>query len=155
VAQIERLAGPEAYELRLPLKELGETLTNAGATTEAIATLERVRRLEEKLFGTLQHGEVASSDLLLTRARLARGAAGDRQAARRSLDEALGIFARKASTELLYGKVLLESGKLALAEGNHARARRELALAEPLLLAHAATARKEVREARRLLAGGG
>jgi tetratricopeptide (TPR) repeat protein/tRNA A-37 threonylcarbamoyl transferase component Bud32 len=154
VAQLERLAGPESYEVRLPLKQLGETLTQAGAHSEAIATLERVRRLEGKLFGTFRHGEVAGSDLLLAQAWLARGAAGDRQAARRSLDEALGILSPK-SREVLYGKVLLESGKLALAEGDRARARRELAAAEPVLLAHAASTRAKVREARRLLAAAG
>ena len=152
VAQIEQLAGPESYELRLPLKELGETLTKSGATAEAIATLERVRRLEEKLFGTIQHGEVAGSDLLLAQARLARGAAGDRQAARRSLDEALAIFSSKASKDLLYGKVLLESGRLALAEGDRARARRELAAAQPLLPAHSKPAHAKIREVHRLLA---
>jgi tetratricopeptide (TPR) repeat protein/tRNA A-37 threonylcarbamoyl transferase component Bud32 len=148
VAQIERLAGPESYEVRLPLKELGQTLTEAGAATEAIATLERVRRLEEKLFGTIHHREVAGSDLLLARARLARGAAGDRQAARRSLDESLAIFSGLTSKDPLYGDVLFESGRLCLAEGNRARARRELAAAEPLLAAHP----KRIREVRRLLA---
>ncbi len=129
VARIERLAGPESYQLRLPLKELGETLTRAGASSEAIATLERVRRLEEKLFGTTRHRDVAGSDLLLAQARLARGKGGDTQAARRSLDEAIAIFSHLASNDRLYGRTLLESGKLALAEGNRARARRELAAA--------------------------
>jgi tetratricopeptide (TPR) repeat protein/tRNA A-37 threonylcarbamoyl transferase component Bud32 len=155
VAKIEQLAGPESYELRLPLKELGETLTASGATTEAIATLERVHNLEGKLFGTFQHSEVASSDILLAQARLARGAAGDRQAARRSLDEAIGIFTRKASKELLYGSVLLESGRLALADRDRARAHRELTAALPILLAHVAPTHEKVREARRLLAQAG
>jgi len=153
VAQIERLAGPESYELRLPLKELGETLTKAGATTEAIATLERVRRLEEQLFRTIHHREVAGSDLLLAQARIARGAAGDRQAARRSLDESLAIFSGLTTKDLLYGEALFESGRLALAEGTQARARRELAAAEPLLLAHLSPTHTRIREIRRLLAG--
>ncbi|HEY0557238.1 MAG TPA: hypothetical protein VGG20_23485, partial [Thermoanaerobaculia bacterium] len=151
VAKIEQLAGPESYELRLPLKELGETLTAAGATAEAVATLERVHRLEGKLFGTFQHSEVAGTDLLLSQAYLARGAAGDRPAARRSLNEAIGIFTRKAAKDLLYGKVLLESGKLALAEGDHARAHREAAAALEILLAHVAPTHEKVAEARRLL----
>ena len=155
VSRIESLAGPESYELRLPLKELGETLRKAGANDEAVTTLERVRRLEEKLFGTTQHDQVAGSDLLLAQAFLARDAPGDRQAARRTLDEASEILARVAPRSLLYGGVLLESGKLALAEGDRARARRELAAAEPILLSHFAPTHVKVREARRLLAAAG
>jgi eukaryotic-like serine/threonine-protein kinase len=155
VASIERLAGPESYELRLPLKELGQTLTEAGAAPEAIAILTRVRRLEEKLFGTIQHAEVGGSDLLLAEALLARGAAGDRQAARRTLDEALAIFSRLRPKDLLNSKVLLESGKLALADGDRARARRELVAAEAILLAHVPPTHEKVREARRLLAQAG
>jgi serine/threonine-protein kinase len=151
VAQIQRLAGPESYELRLPLQQLGEAQTQAGATSEAIATLERVHGLDEKLFGTLQHAEVASCDLLLAEARLLRGAAGDRQAARHSLDEAVDIFTRKASKDLLFAKILLESGKLALAEGDRPRARRELTAAMQIFLAHLAPTHEKVREVRRLL----
>ncbi|HEV7507330.1 MAG TPA: serine/threonine-protein kinase [Thermoanaerobaculia bacterium] len=151
VTQIERLAGPESYELRLPLKKLGETLTQAGATTEAIATLERVQRLEEKLFGTTQHREVALSDLLLAQARLARSADGDRGEARRLLDAALKILSTLAPGDFVYGGVLLESGRLALAEGDRARARRELAAAEPLLLSHLKPSHVKIRELRRLM----
>jgi tetratricopeptide (TPR) repeat protein len=155
VASIERVAGPESYALRLPLKELGETLTKAGAAGEAIATLERLHRLEGKLFGTFQHTDVAGSELLLAEALLARGAAGDRQAARRTLDEAIATFTRLQPKDLLFGKVLLESGKLALAEGDRARARRELMAAEQILLTHVPPTHEKVREARRLLAAAG
>jgi serine/threonine-protein kinase len=155
VAQIERLAGPESYELHMPLQELGEAQTEAGAPSEAIVTLERVRRLDEKLFGTIHHREVAGSDLLLAQARIARDAAGDRQAARRSLDETLAIFSGLSSKDLLYGEALLESGRLALAEGAQARARRELAAAEPLLAAHLAPSHTKINELRRLLAATG
>jgi tetratricopeptide (TPR) repeat protein len=155
VASIERLAGPESYELRLPLKELGQTLTEAGADNEAIAALERVRRLEEKLFDTSQHAEIAGSDLLIAEARLDRGGPGDRQVARRSLDEAIAIFTRLARKDLLYGKVLLASGKLALAEGDLARGRRELMASEAILLAHVPPTHEIIREIRRLLAAAG
>jgi tRNA A-37 threonylcarbamoyl transferase component Bud32 len=155
VAQIERLTGPESYELRLPLKELGEALTKAGATSEAIAVYQRVRHVEEKLFHTIQHLSVACSDLLLAQAHLARGAAGDAREARRWLDEALGIYAHLRSRDLLYGDALRESGKLALTEGNPLRARRELTAAEPLLLPHLKPGDARVRELRRLLAAAG
>ncbi len=155
VAQIERLTGPQSYELRLPLKELGEALTKAGAASEAIAVYQRVRHVEEKLFHTIRHLSVAGSDLLLAQAYLARGAAGDAGEGRRWLDEALGIYAHLGSRDLLYGDALRESGKLALAEGNPLRARRELAAAEPLLLAHLAPGDARVREIRRLLARAG
>src|SRR5262249_9737358 len=152
---IERLAGPESYELRLPLKELGQTLTEAGANDEAVATLQRVRRLEEKLFGTIQHSEGGGSDFLLAQALLARGAPEDRQGARCTLDEATAIFTRVGSKELLFAKVLLESGKLALAERDRPRARRELAAAESILLAHVPPTHELVREIRRLRAKAG
>lgn len=155
VAEIERLAGPESYEIRLPLKKLGETLTKQGATAEAIAVLERVKRLEEKLFGTAQHREVALSDLLLAQARLAHGADGDRREARHRLDEALKIFATLAPRDFVYGGVLLESGRLAVAEGDRTRARRELAAAEPLLLTHLKPSHAKLRELRRLLRSAG
>ena len=152
VAQIERLSGPESYELRLPLKELGQTLMELGDTSGAVTTLERVRRLEEKLFGTIHHGEVATSDFLIAQARLARGAAGDRQAARQALDEARSILSNPPSRELIYAKVLLESGQLAVVEGDRARARREFAAAERLFAARLKPGHAMIRKAQRLLA---
>jgi serine/threonine-protein kinase len=152
VAKLEKITGPESYELRLPLKELGETLTKDGATGEAITTLERVRRLEGKLFGTLQHREVAGSDLLLAQARRLHGTRGDLAAARRSLDEALAILSRLGPRELLAGLLRLESGRLALAEADRARARRDLTAAEPILLAHVSPTHVKIRELHRLLA---
>ena len=152
VAQIEKLAGPESYEVRLPLQQLGETLSKAGASSEAVATLQRVHRLEGKLFATFQHKEVGGTDLLLAQALLARGAKGDRQEARRTLDEAEGIFSHLGPKELLHGKVLLESGRLALVERDRARARRELTSAEPILLAYLGASHLQTREAHRLLA---
>jgi serine/threonine-protein kinase len=155
VARIEHLAGPESYELRLPLKELGQTLTQAGAHDEAVATLERLHRVEEKLFGTFQHTDVAGSELLLAEALLARGADGDRQMARRTLDEAIATFTRLAPRDLLFGKVLVASARLALLEGDRARARRELAAAEPIFLAHVSSTHEKVREIQRLQARAG
>jgi len=155
VAKLEKLTGPESYELRLPLKELGETLTAAGATTEAIATLERVDRLEAKLFGTRQHCEVALSDLLLAQAWRTQGGTGGLQAAHRSLDEARTIASQVCPREVTYGLVLLEGGRLALIEGDRASARRDLETAEPILRAHVSPRHSKLRELRRLLARAG
>ena len=155
VARLERIAGPESYALRLPLKELGEAQTDAGAPAQAVDTLQRVRRLEEKLFGTREHGEIAASDLLLAQARLARAAPGDRQGARALLNEAEQILARLGSKELFHGKVLMASARLALAEGDRPRARRELAMAEPLLRAFVKPGHPVMRELRRLRARAG
>jgi tetratricopeptide (TPR) repeat protein/tRNA A-37 threonylcarbamoyl transferase component Bud32 len=152
VKTIERIAGGDSYELRLPLAQLGEVLTAAGEPKAAVDTLERVRALEKKLFGTDEHREVAASELLLARALLARGAAGDAREARRVLDEALGIFARVHPQNVHYAESLLESGRLALAEGDRVRARRDLAAASPMLLARKGPAHAETREAFRLLA---
>ncbi|HEY4573492.1 MAG TPA: tetratricopeptide repeat protein, partial [Thermoanaerobaculia bacterium] len=155
VARIERITGPEGYELRMPLREMGETLAQAGATTEAIATLTRERRLAEKLFGTTQHLQVGGSDLLLAQAYLARGTPEDRQAARRNLDEAIAIFTRVGPQDLFFAKTLLESGRLALAEKDRSRARRELAAAEPILAAHLPPTHELIRETQRLRAKAG
>jgi tetratricopeptide (TPR) repeat protein len=156
VARIERLAGPESYELRLPLKELGQTLTEAGAGDEAVAKLEHLHRLEGKLFGTFQHTDVAGSELLLAQALLVRNAPGDRQAARRTLDESIATFTRLQPKDLLFGKVLVASGRLALDEGDRDhRARRELLAAEQILLAHVAPTHEIIREIHRLLARAG
>jgi serine/threonine-protein kinase len=111
VTRIEQLTGPESYELRLPLKQLGETLTQAGDHDQAVATFERVRRMDVKLFGTARHHEVAGADLLLARALIARGASGDRAAARRSLEEALDIFSGLPK-DALYSEILTESRRL-------------------------------------------
>ena len=127
VAQIERLLGRERYELRLPLEMYGEALTAAGEANQAVAVLQRLQALELKLFGTREHREVAESELVLARALLARQAPGDRQLARQVLDETLGIFARVHPLDRQRGEALLESGRLALAEHDAARARLDLA----------------------------
>jgi tetratricopeptide (TPR) repeat protein/tRNA A-37 threonylcarbamoyl transferase component Bud32 len=152
VAKLEKLTGPESYELRLPLKELGETLTEVGNIPAALATLERVRRLEVKLFGTLQHCEVAGSDLLLTQALRTRGTPGDLAAAHRSLNEARTIVSRVCPQEVVSGLILLEGGRLSLAEGDRAAARRDLEAAEPILSAHTSPTHSKLRQLRRLLA---
>ncbi|QQR75915.1 MAG: serine/threonine protein kinase [Holophagales bacterium] len=156
VAAIERAAGGESYEVRLPLKQLGEVQTTAGRAAAAVATLERVRALEVKLFGTRDHREVAGSELLLARALLARAGPGDRAAARRCLDAALDIFARVRPHDVLRADALLESGRMALADGDRPRARSDLAAAVPLLAEKRGARHASTREAERLLrrAGG-
>ncbi len=152
VAKLERLTGPESYELRLPLRELGETLIAAGATPEAIAVLERLDRLEVKLFGTRRHCEVALSDLLLAKAWRARGGIAGVQAARRSLAEGRAIASQVCPQEVNYALVLLESGRVALLDGDGAGARRDLEAAEPILRAHVSPRHSKLRELHRLLA---
>jgi eukaryotic-like serine/threonine-protein kinase len=155
VGAIENLAGTGDYQLRLPLEQLGEVLTAAGDAGQAVATLRRARTLLDRLYGTREHHEVAGNDLLLARALLARAAAGDAREARRALDEGLEVFARTAREDKLYGETLLESGRLALAEGDRARARRDLAAAEALLAARKGPAHADTRTAHRLLAAAG
>lgn len=154
-AKIERLAGADSYELRQPLEQSGEVLTAAGEAVEAVATLRRVRALEDKLYGAREHREVAGTDLLLARALLARRAGGDAREARRVLDEGLGIFARVHAQDPLHAESLLQSGRLALAEGDRIRARHDLAAAVRLLAARRGPLHPELREARRLLAAAG
>ena len=157
LAGIERVAGANVYELIQPLQEMGELETSAGEAAAAVITLQRVRALDEKLFHA-ERPSMARTDLLLARALLARaagggdGAAGDRREARRVLDEGLGIFARVHPQDVQRAESLVESGRLALAEGNRARARTDLAAAVPQLAARKGPDHAETREARQLLA---
>ncbi len=152
VTGVERVAGADSYEVRLPLVQLGQAQTAAGDAAAAVGTLQRVRALENKLYGTREHRDAATSDLLLARALLARGAAGDAREARRLLDEGLAVFARVHPQDVARAESLVESGRLALVEGDRARARRDLAAAEPLLATRKGAEHAETREARRLLA---
>jgi serine/threonine-protein kinase len=177
VAALERQGGPETYEIRLPLEQLGEALMAAGKVDAAVATLRRARALGEKLFGTGANHEVATTDLWLARALLARDAAGDADEARRVLDEGIQMFARVRPHATVRAEALLESARLALAGdgtggtaggtrdaggasggagarggGDRQRACQDLAVAEPLLLAHKGAAHPDTREARRMMA---
>jgi hypothetical protein len=133
----------------------GEALTAAGEANQAVAVLQRLQALELKLFGTREHREVAESGLVLARALLARQAPGDRQLARQVLDETLGIFARVHPLDRQRGEALLESGRLALAEHDAARARLDLAGAVEVLTAMKGPGHADTRAARRLLADAG
>jgi tetratricopeptide (TPR) repeat protein/tRNA A-37 threonylcarbamoyl transferase component Bud32 len=155
VAGIERVGGADGFELVQPLEELGELQTSAGEAGAAVATLQRARALDQKLFGNVERPSVARTDLLLARALLARNAEGDAPAARRALDEGLGIFARVHPQDVLRAETLVESGRLALAGGDRGRARADLAAAVPLLQARRGAAHAETRAAQQLLAAAG
>jgi tetratricopeptide (TPR) repeat protein len=155
VARIEKIEGPVSYELCMPLKQFGEVLSAAGEHDSAVATLQRERGIEVKLFGGIEHRGVAATDLLLARALVARGAAGDGRQARQTLDEALGIFTRVHPDDTLCGEALLLRGRLALADGDRVLARRHLAAAGTLLAARKGPAHADTREAQRLLAAAG
>ena len=158
LAGIERLGGVDDYELIQPLQEEGELQTSAGEAAAAVATLRRAHALDEKLFGSVERFSVARTDLLLARALLARGEGGpggDRREARRMLDEGLGIFARVHPRDALRAESLVESGRLALADGDRPRARADLAAAVGLLAARKGPEHADTREARQLLAEAG
>jgi tRNA A-37 threonylcarbamoyl transferase component Bud32 len=155
VTTLAKVVGSENYVLIIPLEELGEAQTAAGDAPAAVSTLRRVRALAEKVFGRRSNREVAVSDVLLARALLARGKDGDRREARRNLDEGLETLARLHPNGAWYAESLLDSGRLALAEGDRARARRDLAAAEPLLAARKGPAHSQTREAHRLLSSAG
>jgi serine/threonine-protein kinase len=161
-AAIERQTGPESYDLLRPLEYLGEAQL-ADQPDQAVVTLRRVRALNQKL----EHGaikrDVIRLDVLLARALLdapapavAAGSVGGGGEARRLLDESLALFpALKPADEELRGEALLASGRLALAEGDRPRARRELTAAQSLLTAAKDAAPADVARAGRLLAAAG
>jgi tetratricopeptide (TPR) repeat protein/tRNA A-37 threonylcarbamoyl transferase component Bud32 len=151
VDKIDHLAGGESYEVRAPLKMLGEVETADGETDRALKTLDRARALEIRLFKTRDNHDVAATNLLIARALLARDHPGDVETARRELDEGLGIFARVMPTDPYNGETLLESGRLALRQGDRVRAQRELAAAESQLAAAKGVTHTHAEDAHRLL----
>jgi serine/threonine-protein kinase len=152
LAHLEALTGPNDYELCRPLEYLGEVLTASGASDEAVRVERRVRDLQPKLLGSTEHRAVAVEDLLLAQAMLARHEAGDAAEARRVLDESLGIFARVHPHDVFRAKAMLESGNLALAEGNRLRAHQDLTDAVAMFTERKGSEHAETRAARRALA---
>jgi serine/threonine-protein kinase len=127
VRELERLAGPESYQVRMPLRQLGETQRVAGRVDESIATLRRTRALEVKLFGTEEHGDVALTELHLSRALLGRGDAASRAEAQALLDHAIGVLRRQETRAGALGEALLERARLRLERGARAEAAADLA----------------------------
>jgi hypothetical protein len=151
-AALERLHGPESNEVRVPLKNLGETLRRRGATDEAAAIHRRVLAIERRLFGTDNHAAIASTKRLLALDLLERPTAPNLEEARTLLDPAIA-YLRATPAEIGRLPELLEtSGRIALAAGDRERGERELTEAVALWEADPEPDPEAARAARRALA---
>jgi tetratricopeptide (TPR) repeat protein len=130
VRELERLVGPESYEVRNPLKRLGETLLELQQPAEALALLERTRALELRLLGSAEHRDLASTEYLLARALSEPGPQQDPDAARRFAEHAVAL-SREHYPGLELGRALLLRGRLELVSGERQAAR------EDFIAAHA------------------
>jgi serine/threonine-protein kinase len=133
LAAFERLFGPDGDFVRIPLRQLGENLRGQGRITEATALHRRARSIEEKLFGD---GGNASEVATLRELALDLLASGDRSAlaeARAAVDLALARLGSASPNPLRAGDLLVTSARVAEAEGDRNRARRDHAAALALL----------------------
>lgn len=155
VQGLEASKGPESYQVRLPLRQLGEALRAAGRHRESVATLRRTLALELKLFGTADRRDVARTQRELAQSLLAidpTDAAGE---ARTLLDAAVRSFRKYHPDSVVLAETLLLSGTDALRRGDAGLGATELAEAETLFARLAGAADPRTREARRLRAAAG
>jgi len=152
VAHYESI-GPESNEIRSALKYLGEVARLQGRTGKALALHRRAREIELKLFGTTAHVGVAVSSYQIALDLLALGTPEPLAEARQKIDEAIAFLRQDDEGHPRLDEFLLASGRIALAAGDVARARQDLAEAAVRLRAHHGESHPLTREAEALLAG--
>lgn len=128
--------GPESNEIRAPLKYLGDVLRLQGRPAEALALHRRALAIERKLFATEQHAGVAASNYHIALDLLELGGLEELAEARRKIDAAVAFLRPTDPDHPQFHKFLLASGRIALAEGDRQRARRELGEAATRIRAH-------------------
>lgn len=133
INELETRVGPKSYEVRNPLKRLGETQLALRQYAAAAETMRRVRDLEIELFKSEDHRDLASTQHLLGEALLGLGDKARLAEARTAIDRALTLQ-RQHQPAAELARTQLLSARLALSrENNAARARQELQDALPLL----------------------
>jgi tetratricopeptide (TPR) repeat protein/tRNA A-37 threonylcarbamoyl transferase component Bud32 len=135
VAHYERM-GPESNEIRSALKYLGEVARLRGQAGRALALHRRAREIEVKIFGTAAHPGVAMSSYQIALDLLALGNRDGLAEARTRLDEAIAFLRRSDPGHPRLDDFLVASGRVALAAGERARARQDLAEAVTRLNQH-------------------
>ncbi len=133
IAALSRLHGAESDEVRGPKKHLGETLRLAGRIEEALALHREVLAREHRLFGPGESRAVTASYVQLALDQEALGTPPALAEARRLLDRAVAALRRRGNDPVRMGEALAISGRVAAAQGDRARARRELTAADRLL----------------------
>ncbi len=153
IAATVRLLGPESDSVRTPLVALGEALRREGRTAEAIATHEKTLAMAIRLFGEGETLASAASRQQLAEDHLRAGSRADLLQARTYADASLAYFRAHPKSPSRLARVLVTSARVALAAGDRARARRELAEAVPILAASLPAGAPSLVEARALLVG--
>ena len=146
----ERIA-PEGDEIRAALKYLGEVDRLQGRLDLALARHRRALAIELKLFGTAAHPSVAASNLQIALDLLALGGAGNLAEGRRRIDAAIAFLRRDSPEHPRLDEALVASGRIALAAGDPARARQDLAEAAGRLRRRRGEGNARTREAEGLL----
>ena len=136
---------------RSSLKHLAEVRRLQGHPDEALAMHRRALDMELKLFGSSIHPGVAFSHYQIAFDLLDLGTAASLAEARSEVDRAVAMLSQIDESHPYIDKFLVASGRIALAAGDPARARRDLAEAVRRLREHRGKDHPSTREAEALL----
>ncbi len=153
IAGLEGLFGPDADQLRAPLNQLGEVLLARGRPDDAAVLHRRALAIQLKSVGA-ESPSVAGTRYLLALDLLAKGRAADLGEARELLDAAIAVQKKADAEHPRLDDMLLASGRVASAQGDRARADRDLTEAANRYARHRGAADPRTLEARRLSAPG-
>jgi hypothetical protein len=127
------LHGERSNDVRPPRKYLGEVLRLAGRCDEAEAIHRDALALEHELFGAQDILPIAATKHQLALDLLEAGRSELLPEARQLTDGSLAYLRAHEPEPMRLGDVLTTSGRIAAAQGDRARARRELDEAVRLL----------------------
>ena len=137
ISNLERLVGPEGYEVRTPLRLLGQTLVAERRYEEALTVLRRVQALEQKLFGASKRpADTVQTSYLLAAALVGVETAASRAEAGPLIEQAVDYFRRQQYPGPELGSALLVRAELLAADGNEQASHADLLEAQEQL-AHA------------------
>jgi tetratricopeptide (TPR) repeat protein len=138
---------------RSALKHLAELRRLQGRPAEALDMHRRALEMERKLFGSAVHPGVAFSHYQIALDLLDLGLAVSLREARTEIDQAIAMLTEVDAGHPFIDKFLVASGRIALAAGDRARARQDLAKAVERLRGHRGANDSMTREAEALLRG--
>jgi hypothetical protein len=155
IANLERLVGPEGYEIRTPLRRLGEVLVAEQRYDDAVTVLRRVQALEHKLFGDKNRPfDTAQTSYLLAKALVGVNSAQSRQEATPLAEEAVASYSKQNAPGPELGRALLLRARLALGRGEVQAAHADLLRAQDQLGRAVPPDPAAAGEVKRLLASG-